>query len=123
MYKWRADRTCAFATPTLPSMPFRPELMPADLVTAFLHQLADGHDLWSCSLVNRAFNDAATPLLYRSIRTFSPAKVLVSAHRRDRLIHVVEAGRPPLRPPLFDDLEEATIRPLRPQNRRNRYVS
>lgn len=48
-------------------MGFKPQDVPADIIPPILELLTDRRDLNHCTLVSRTFNDAATPLLYRTL--------------------------------------------------------
>lgn len=48
-------------------MAFRPEEVPADILSPILEQLGDRRDLNRCALVSRTFNEVVTPILYRTL--------------------------------------------------------
>ena len=56
------------------------ERVPEDLLMPIFEQLQDQRDLYACSLVNRTFNRAVTPILYRSWDT----RVVVDLPANDR---------------------------------------
>jgi len=58
------------------------ERIPEDLLMPILEQLQDQRDLYACSLVNRTFNRAVTPVLYRSWDT----RVVVDLPANDRFV-------------------------------------
>ena len=58
------------------------ERVPEDLLMPIFEQLQDQRDLYACSLVNRAFNRAVTPILYRSWDT----RLVVDLPANDRFV-------------------------------------
>jgi len=49
--------------------------VPTDIFYLVLEHLTDRRDLYSATLTSREFNRAATPLLYRTLDTDTPARV------------------------------------------------
>lgn len=49
--------------------------IPTDIFYLILEHLTDRRDLYAAALTNRDFNRAATPLLYRTLDTDTPARV------------------------------------------------
>lgn len=58
------------------------ERLPEDLLMPIFEQLQDQRDLYACSLVNRTFNRAVTPILYRSWDT----RLVVDLPANDRFV-------------------------------------
>ena len=66
------------------------ERVPEDLLMPIFEQLQDQRDLYACSLVNRTFNRAVTPILYRSWDT----RVVVDLPANDRFVRSRKVRRP-----------------------------
>ena len=49
------------------NMPFKPEVIPLDCLPLVLEHLPSRRDLAHCALVDRAFHNAAIPILYRTL--------------------------------------------------------
>ncbi len=50
-------------------------IIPNDIFYLVLEHLTDRRDLYAAALISRDFNRAATPLLYRTLDTDTPARV------------------------------------------------
>ena len=69
------------------------ERVPEDLLMPIFEQLQDQRDLYACSLVNRTFNRAVTPILYRSWDT----RLVLDLPANDRFVRSHKVFRRSLR--------------------------
>src|SRR5947209_3769104 len=79
--------------------------LPVDLLSPILTQLSDRRDWHACALVSKAFNKAATPLLYRKLDSRIISKVtlifygiLMFARPRQRWTSGIGTNLAPLNP-------------------------